>query len=108
VGDVIPDGPPARLYDFRIERLAMSTALVLHSTTHVPHVANDPARTSTGAGRSAGTVGDDGSRLAFRTRATIRPWWMRLAYVVALVPADHVMSRQMLRGIRDRAERRPR
>jgi len=42
--------------------------------------------------------------LQFRSRARLGPRWVRLVYRVVLVPADFVMARQMLRGIKRRVE----
>jgi hypothetical protein len=49
---------------------------------------------------------DDGraTRLVFRWRARTTPWWLTLGAQLAIVPADFVMSRGMLRGLRRRAE----
>jgi hypothetical protein len=34
----------------------------------------------------------------------LAPWWVAAAYWLVLVPADFVMSRQMLAGVKSRAE----
>jgi hypothetical protein len=47
----------------------------------------------------------DRTRCLFRTRVRVRPWWVAAVYWTAIIPADFVMSRQMLRGIQARAER---
>jgi hypothetical protein len=41
----------------------------------------------------------------FRTRARLRPWWVTAFHPAVIVPADFVMSRQMLGGVKERAER---
>jgi hypothetical protein len=46
-----------------------------------------------------------GPGLQLRTRGRTRPWWLTVAYVGLLVPADHVMATGMLRGIKQRVER---
>ena len=51
-------------------------------------------------------LGAGRTRFLFRTRATASPWWVEALYVGAVVPADFVMSRQMLRGVKARAEAR--
>ena len=48
---------------------------------------------------------DDRTRLIFRWRAATRPWWLTLIIWAVILPADFLMSRDMLRGIRRRAER---
>jgi len=105
VGDFIPDGPPESGCGFVIEGLTPREALVLHSTTHLPM-----------AWRRAGARLDwtwvfvlvelEGgrTRLVFRCRGTAGPWWVLGLYHLAIVPADFVMSRQLLHGVRVRAE----
>jgi hypothetical protein len=48
---------------------------------------------------------DDGearSRLIFRCRGIAAPWWLSAAFTAIIIPADFVMSRQMLAGIKER------
>jgi hypothetical protein len=40
------------------------------------------------------------TRLVFRWRARTRPWWLTAGTHLLVVPADLVMSRGMLRGLR--------
>ena len=47
---------------------------------------------------------DGGARLIFRWRAATKPWWLTLIIWAVILPADFLMSRDMLRGIRRRAE----
>ena len=49
---------------------------------------------------------DDGrrTRFVFRSRWTTAPWWLTLGGWLAVVPADFVMSRDMLHGVKQRAE----
>jgi hypothetical protein len=35
----------------------------------------------------------------------VAPWWITAAYMLGIIPADFVMSRQMLRGVKARSER---
>ena len=44
-----------------------------------------------------------GTRLVFRWRARTSPWWLTAGANVFVIPADFVMSRDMLRGLRRRA-----
>ena len=44
------------------------------------------------------------TRFLFRSRWTTAPWWFTLGGWLLTVPADFVMSRDMLRGVRQRAE----
>ncbi len=107
VGDRIPDGPPESNCEFVVAGLVQDHALVLHSTRHLPlrweelfgawidwtwvFVLRD--------------LGDGQTRFIFRSRIRVGPWWVRTAYALALVPADFVMARQMLHGVRKRGER---
>lgn len=44
------------------------------------------------------------ARLIFRWRATTKPWWLTLSTWAVILPADFLMSRDMLRGVKRRAE----
>ena len=50
---------------------------------------------------------DGRTRFIFRSRFDLGPWWVAAGYWLLLVPADFVMARQMLRGVKARAERTP-
>ncbi|WP_433038178.1 hypothetical protein [Actinomycetospora sp. CA-053990] len=79
---------------------------MLHSTEHLPP--GWAERYRAGIDFSWAFVlepaGVDRTRFVFRTRARLRPWWVAGLYRALVVPADFVMSRQMLRGVRARAE----
>lgn len=103
VGDFIPDGPPASGCGLVVEELAAERALVLHSTTHVPPRWRDRV-TADWSWAFVLTPQDGGTRFHFRSRWVTSPWWFRAGVRLVLVPADLVMSRQMLTGVRRRAE----
>lgn len=103
VGDRVPDGPPGTA-EFVVEVADAPRTLVLHSRTHLPAewrerrgasldwvwtFALDPAP----GGRT---------RMLVRNRGWVRPGWLDLAYRAAIVPADHVMTRGMFRGLDQR------
>ncbi|MGY1781961.1 hypothetical protein [Geodermatophilus sp. SYSU D01036] len=46
----------------------------------------------------------DRTRFLLRSRLHLEPWWVEACYLAVIVPADFVMARQMLRGVRARAE----
>jgi hypothetical protein len=48
---------------------------------------------------------DGRSRLIFRWRAASRPWWLTVSAWLVIIPADFIMSKDMLRGVKRRAER---
>jgi hypothetical protein len=102
-GDTIPDGPEGTA-QFVVVRADAPRVLVLRSTTHLPPgwherfgaslewvwtFAFDPTP-------------DDGTRMLVRNRGRVRPRWLDLAYVAAITPADHIMTRGMFRGLRER------
>lgn len=107
VGDFIPDGPPEASCGFVVEQLEPPQLLVLHSTTHLPL-----------QWRRKGTASVDWTwvftvmpldsggraRLIFRWRATTKPWWLTLGTWAVILPADFLMSRDMLHGVKRRAE----
>jgi hypothetical protein len=107
VGDFIPDGPPESQCGFVIERLEPERCLVLHSTTHIPL----SWRERYGAQVDWTWVflleeaGSESTRLIFRCRGIASPWWLRVLFALAIIPADFIMSRQMLSGIRERVDR---
>lgn len=105
VGGRIPDGPPGTA-EFLVQHVEAPQLLVLHSTTHVPAswrallgASIDWVWTFALDEQAAGT------RLLLRTRARIRPKWLAVMYVGALVPADFLMASGMLNGIRHRVRR---
>jgi hypothetical protein len=107
VGDFIPDGAPDTHCGFVVEHLEPNRALVLHSTSHLP----PSFRHRHGAALNWSWVFAltplDGGRTRFllRSRWTTAPWWLTLGGWLMIVPADFVMARDMLRGVKSRAER---
>ncbi len=105
VGAVIPDGPPETECLFTVADVEPERCLVLRSTSHLPR-----------SWRERGLAGVDwtwaftlhpahrhgGTRLVFRWRACTAPGWLTVVAQLLVVPADAVMSRGMLHGIRDR------
>lgn len=108
VGDFVPDGPPETECGFVVREVRPAADLVLYSTSHLPlswrtrglariswtwSFVLTPVETRSGLG----------TRLAFRWRARTSPWWLTTGANLVLIPADFVMSRDMLRGLRRRA-----
>jgi hypothetical protein len=108
LGDFIPDGAPETGCGMVVEGLEPDRALVLHSTSHLPPSwrRTDRARLDWSWAFVLQPV-DDGrrTRFLFRSRWTTAPWWFTLGGHLLIVPADFVMSRDMLRGVKQRAER---
>lgn len=106
VGDFVPDGAPETECGFVVERLEPHVALVLHSTSHLPRA----WRERRGAALDWSwafvlrPVGSGATRFHFRSRWSTAPWWFTLGGRLAIVPADFLMSRDMLRGVKQRAE----
>ena len=101
-GDTIPDGPPGTA-EFVVQVADAPRTLVLRSTTHLPPGAAE-------RGWSLDWVwtfvleptAEGGTRMLVRNRGRVRPRWVDLAYVAAITPADHVMTRGMFRGLAQR------
>ena len=107
VGDFVPDGPPETECGFVVREVEPGAHLVLQSSSHLPLL----WRTRGLAGISwtwafvltpVETPSGPGTRLVFRWRARTAPWWLTAGASAFLVPADFLMSRDMLRGLRRR------
>lgn len=107
VGDFIPDGPPETECGFIVEHLEPNATLVLHSTSHLPATwrAKNLASLDWSWTFLLSPI-DDGrrTRFIFRSRWHTAPWWFTASGWLGIMPADFVMSRAMLRGIKQRAE----
>ncbi|HET6652297.1 MAG TPA: hypothetical protein VFH10_06615 [Nocardioides sp.] len=108
VGDFIPDGPPETECGFVVREVRPGAHLVLYSTSHLPRTWRtrglaEIAWTWTFQLSPVDTRSGPGTRLVFRWRARTSPWWLTVGANTILVPADFVMSRDMLRGLRVRS-----
>jgi hypothetical protein len=106
VGDRILDGPPEANCAFVVATLDPYRDLVLHSSQHLPPRWADRfgATIDFSWAFHLHDVGDGRTRFVFRSRMRAAPGWVRAVYLAAILPADFVMSRQMLRGVKTRAE----
>jgi hypothetical protein len=102
------DGPPEANCSFVVTDLEPDHHLVLHSREHLPpgwaerfHATIDWSWAFV-----LHDLGDGRTRFIFRSRMRVGPRWVEAFYLALVVPADFVMSRQMLRGVRARAEGR--
>jgi hypothetical protein len=105
VGDRVPDGPPNADCWFTVQRLEAERLLVLRSTRHLP-----------ASWRQRGLAMDwiwswhlheptsGSTRLIQRNRMRLDPWWFERAFLATIVPADFIMARSHLRGLRGRVE----
>ena len=107
VGDHVPDGPLETECGFTVAQFEPRRALVLRSRSHLPKRWRDEGRARmdwTWAFVLEPVDGGSRTRFVFRSRWTTRPWWLTLGGWLLVVPADWVMSRDMLHGVRTRAE----
>jgi hypothetical protein len=105
VGDFIPTGPPETKCGLIVEALELNRALVLHSTSHLPLSWRDRAELDwSWVFVLTPIAGGQRTRFLFRSRWSTGPWWLTLGGWLGMVPADFVMSRDMLRGVKSRAE----
>jgi len=104
IGDFVPDGPPETGTGFVVAAMEPERHLVLHSTTHVPPGWAERYRATIDWTWAfvLEPIDDTHTRLLFRSRGRVAPRWLALAYRLVIVPADFVMSRQMMRGLKER------
>ena len=105
VGDTVPDGPPRAECYFVVRELVPARCLVLDSTTHLPLRWRERGRAHlhwTWSFTLTPLPDRTGTRLVVRWRARVRPWWLTVVAHLFVVPADFVMSRGLLRGVRSR------
>jgi hypothetical protein len=104
VGDFIPDGPPEAHCGFIVEGIEVERALVLHSTSHLPaswrpHAQLDWSWVFVLIPQRGGKT-----RFLFRSRWQTAPWWLTASGRFGIIPADFIMARDMLHGVRARSE----
>jgi hypothetical protein len=107
LGDFVPDGAPETECGFVVDALDVNRSLVLHSNTHLPlswRERYDAQLDWSWAFILQPLDCGHRTRFLFRTRCRLAPWWVRVGYRAAVVPADFVMSRDMLHGVKRRAE----
>ncbi len=105
LGTFIPDGPPETECGLIVESLEPERAIVLHSTTHLPLSWRKHCSADWSWAFVLTPLPDGGTRLHFRSRWVTEPSWLTAGVALTIVPADFVMSRDMLRGVKERAER---
>ena len=110
VGDFVPDGSPETECGFVVREVEPCERLLLESTSHLPL-----SLRRRGLARVHWTwsfcmkpiAGGGATHLVFRWRSRTGPGWLTAMVHLLIVPADAVMSRGMLRGLRCRAVRGP-
>lgn len=106
-GDQVPDGAPETECFFTVRRLEPEHLLVPHSDSHLFGVLadRDDVHMDWAWTWQLTPLPEGRTRLLQRNNGRLTPAWAGLAYVATIVPADFVMARSHLRGIRQRAER---
>lgn len=108
VGTFIPDGPPETECGLHVVELRAERALVLRSNSHLPRAWRRWAELDwTWAFVLTPVDGGRRTRYHFRSRWVTEPWWFSLLGLLGVVPADFVMARDHLRGVKARAEAAP-
>jgi hypothetical protein len=111
VGDVVPDGPPGTAF-FVVRAVEQERFLVLHSDTHIKLIT--PAFWQGTRWASYGEftwnfilqpVGQNSTRFILRTRARFGPTLFRRVAPPLLYLSEAIFPRQLLHGIKRRAER---
>jgi hypothetical protein len=100
-------GPAGTRCGFIVERLEPHRALALHSTSHLPASWREKHKATLDWSWAfvLNTIdGGQRTRFLFRSRWITAPWWFTLGGWLLIVPADFVMLRDMLRGVKQRAE----
>jgi hypothetical protein len=109
VGTFIPDGPPETECGLNVEILQPEHALILRSNSHLPKRWRAHATLDWTWAFVVTPLGDGTrSRFHFRSRWSTEPSWLTAGSLLGIVPADFIMSRDMLLGVKKRAEERAR
>lgn len=106
VGDRIPDGPPESGCSFEVRRLEPNRLMVLFSDSHLfgAMAERDDVRLDWAWTWQLTPTADGGTRVLQRNNGRLRPPWAAALYLATIVPADFVMARSHLRGVKQRAE----
>jgi hypothetical protein len=107
IGDVVPDGAPETGCGFVVEQIVRERELVLRSTSHLPRRWAERHHAELDWSWAFHLTPIDGgarTRYLLRSRWTASPWWFTLAGRLGIVPADFVMSRDHMHGVKRRAE----
>jgi len=107
VGDRIPDGAPETNCFYQVEILEPNKMVILRSWTHLPpQVRNNPhVRMEWTWAFYLDQISDTETRLLFRVRGVLEPWWLLALYNLLIIPADFVMGRSLCLGLKQRVEK---
>lgn len=104
VGTFIPDGPPETECGLHVVELQPERALVLRSNSHLPMSWRRRAALDWSWAFTMRALEDGRTRYHFRSRWVTEPWWFTVGGTLGIVPADFLMSRDHLRGVKRRSE----
>lgn len=104
VGTFIPDGPPETECGLHVVELQPERALVLRSNSHLPMSWRRRAALDWSWAFTMRTLEDGRTRYHFRSRWITEPWWFTVGGTLGIVPADFLMSRDHLHGVKRRSE----
>lgn len=104
VGTFIPDGPPETECGLYVVDLQPERALVLRSSSHLPMSWRERATLDWSWAFTLRPLEGGRTRYHFRSRWVTEPYWFTLSGTLGIVPADFLMSRDHLRGVKRRSE----
>lgn len=105
VGTFIPDGPPETECGLHVVELQHERALVLRSNSHLPASWRQRATLDWSWAFTLRPLdGGRRTRYHFRSRWVTEPCWFTVGGTLGIVPADFLMSRDHLLGVKGRAE----
>jgi hypothetical protein len=104
VGTFIPDGPPETECGLHVVELQPERVMVLRSNSHLPMSWRDRATLDWSWAFAVRPLEDGRTRYHFRSRWVTEPWWFTVGGTLGIVPADFLMSRDHLLGVKGRAE----
>lgn len=106
IGDRVLDGAPDKHTAFVVADLEPNRHLVLHSREHLPPDWADRYGASIDWSWQfvLDPLPEERTRFIFRSRLRLTPRWVEAVYLAVIVPADFIMARQMMRGVKRRAE----
>lgn len=91
---------------FLVDILEPNQHLVLHSTQHLPPQLDErfDAWMDWTWAFTLRHLGQGRTRFIVCSRVSLGPGWLAVSYWASIIPADFVMARQMLHGVKSRAE----
>jgi hypothetical protein len=105
-GELVPDGPPESGCAFTVVRLVPARMLVLFSDSHLfgSLAEREDVTMAWAWSWQLDELPAGRTRLIQRNNCRLTPTWLHHAYAASMIPADLVMARSHLRGVRARAE----